>query len=111
MFAYLKVLRLILRAGEVSLSEFHIRFIFLLAGDLQIKNPKCTSITSTQHLTPPHHVIICGTHVFPSTTSVLGFVPPRLDSEGPYKVSIGGMRLRLQELQEENTQAQMMSNI
>ena len=24
-----------------------------------------SGITSTQHLTPPHHVNICGTHVFP----------------------------------------------
>ena len=24
-----------------------------------------SGITSIQHLTPPHHVIICGTHVFP----------------------------------------------
>ena len=31
-----------------------------------------------------------------------------MTSEGPYKVSIGGMRLRLQDLQEEDTQAQLV---
>ena len=65
-----------------------------------------SGITSTQHLTPPHHIIICGTHVFPQLRQFWDTLRQDLTSEGPYKVSIGGMRLRLQELQEEDTQAQ-----
>ena len=67
-----------------------------------------SGITSTQHLTPPYHVIICGTHVFPQLRQFWDTLRQDLTSEGPYKVSIGGMRLRLQELQEEETQAQMI---
>ena len=67
-----------------------------------------SGITSTQHLTPPHHIIICGTHVFPQLRQFWDTLRQDLTSEGPYKVSIGGMRLRLQELQEEDTQAQMI---
>ena len=107
-FAYLKFLRLISHAGEVSLSEFHTRFFFGGRRPSKINNSNYTSVTSPQHLNPPHHVIIYGTHVFPQLRQFWDTFRQDLTSEGPYKVSIGGMRLRLQELQEEDTQAQMI---
>ena len=49
-----------------------------------------------------HQVLICGTYVLPQLRHFWDGLRRELASEGPYKASIGGMRLRLQELQSKN---------
>ena len=52
-----------------------------------------------------HQVLICGTYVLPQLCHFWDGLQNELASKGPYKASIGGMRLRLQELQSEDKQA------
>ena len=46
-----------------------------------------------------HQVLICGTYVLPQLRHFWDGLRKELASKGSYKASIGGMRLRLQELQ------------
>ena len=55
-----------------------------------------------------HQVLICGTYVLPQLRHFWDGLRRELASEGPYKASIGGMRLRLQELQSEDKQARKL---
>ena len=55
---------------------------------------------------PLHQVFICGTHILPQLRQFWNTFRVELADEGPYKASIGSMRLRLQELQESDSQAQ-----
>ena len=57
-------------------------------------------------LLPLHQVLVCGTHVLPQLRQFWNTFQSELVDEGPYKASIGGMRLRLQELQQEDNFAQ-----
>ena len=57
-------------------------------------------------LSPLHQVLICGTHVLPQLRQFWDTFRNELTNENPYKVSIGGMRLRLAELQESDAEAQ-----
>ena len=63
------------------------------------------SFSAPLHL---HQVLICGTYVLPQLRHFWNDLWGELAFESPYKVSIGGMRLRLQELQEEDEQAQKL---
>ena len=51
-----------------------------------------------------HQVLICRTYVLPQLRHFWDGLQRELASEGPYKANIGGMRLRLQELQSEDEQ-------
>lgn len=55
---------------------------------------------------PLHRVFICDTHVLPKLRQFWGTFRTELADEGPHPASIGSMRLRLQELQEEDVEAQ-----
>ena len=55
-----------------------------------------------------HQVFICGTYVLSQLRHFWDGLRKKLASEGPYKASIGGMRLRLQELQGEDEQARKL---
>ena len=55
-----------------------------------------------------HQVLTCGTYVLPQLRHFWDGLRRELASEGPYKASIGGMRLRLQELQSEDKQARKL---
>ena len=55
-----------------------------------------------------YQVLICGTYVLPQLRHFWDGLRRELASEGPYKASIGGMRLRLQELQSEDKQARKL---
>ena len=57
-------------------------------------------------LSPLHQVLICGTHGLPQLRHFWDTFRLELVNKGPYKVSIGSMRLRLQELQEADSEAQ-----
>ena len=61
---------------------------------------------STSRLSPFHQILICGTNVLPRLNEFKDTLQAELNREGPYNASIGAMRLRLQELQETNSEAQ-----
>ena len=63
------------------------------------------SSTPPAHVASLKHVIICGTHALPDLCQSWETFRQELAAEGPYKASIGGMRLRLVELQVEDGQA------
>ena len=63
------------------------------------------SFSTLLHL---HQVLIYGTYVLPQLRYFWNDLQGELASKGSYKVSIGGMRLRLQELQEEDKQARKL---
>ena len=65
----------------------------------------CASSTPPAHVASLKHVIICGTHALPDLCQSWETFRQELAAEGPYKASIGGMRLRLVELQTEDGQA------
>ena len=57
-------------------------------------------------LLPQHQVLICGTYALPQLRRFWNDLQTELADERPYKASIGSMRLRLQELQETDSEAQ-----
>ena len=64
------------------------------------------SSTPPAHVASLKHIFICGTHALPDLCQSWEAFHQELAAEGPYKASIGGMRLRLVELQAEDGQAQ-----
>ncbi len=61
--------------------------------------------TKQQVLSPLHQVLICGTVVLPQLCQFWDTIRSELADEGPYTASIGGMRMRLPELQDDNKEA------
>ena len=59
-------------------------------------------------LSPLHRVLICGTHVLPQLRHFWDTFRTELADENPYTASIGGMRLRLAELQESDDEARKL---
>ena len=55
--------------------------------------------------TPLHQVLICGTHILPQLRQFWNNLLAELANEGPYKASIGSMSLKLQELQDIDSEA------
>ena len=64
-----------------------------------------SDLNTSAKLLPLHRVLICGTYVLPQLRQFWDNIRSELANEGPYKVSIGGMRLRLAELQESDEEA------
>ena len=62
--------------------------------------------TTFSGLSPQQQVFICGTHALPQLPRFWSTLRTELANEQPYETSIGSMRLRLQELQEANREAQ-----
>ena len=50
---------------------------------------------STSRLLPLHQILICGTTVFPQLNKFWDILRAKLNKEGPYKASIGAIRLSL----------------
>ena len=63
------------------------------------------SLSAPSHL---HQVLICGTYVLPQLRHFWDGLQRKLASKNPYKASIDGMRLRLQELQDEDEQVRKL---
>ena len=61
---------------------------------------------STSRLLPLHQILICGTTVLPRLNKFWDTLRAELNEERPYKANIGAMRLRLQELQKTDSEAQ-----
>ena len=62
------------------------------------------SSTPPAHVASLKHVIICGTHALPDLCQSWETFRHKLAAEAPYQASIEGMRLRLVELQVEDSQ-------
>ncbi len=58
-----------------------------------------------QVLSPLHQVLICGTVVLPQLCQFWDTIRSELADKGPYIASIGGMRMRLPELQDDDKEA------
>ncbi len=56
-------------------------------------------------LFPLHQVLICGTVLLPQLCQFWDILRGELADKGPYTASIGGMRMRLPELQDEDKEA------
>ncbi len=58
-----------------------------------------------QVLSPLHQVLICGTVVLPQLCQFWDTIQSELADKGPYTARIGGMRMRLPELQDNDKEA------
>ena len=58
------------------------------------------------NFSPLHHIFICETHALPQFRQFWNAFRAKLANKRPYKASISSMRLRLQEPQETNFEAQ-----
>ncbi len=58
-----------------------------------------------QVLSSLHQVLICGTVVLPQLCQFWDTIQSQLADEGPYTASIGSMRMRLLELQNDDKEA------
>ncbi len=56
-------------------------------------------------LSPLHQVLICGTVVLPQLCQLWDNIQSKLADEGPYTANIGGIRMRLPELQDDDKEA------
>ena len=65
-----------------------------------------SGLSTLSSLSPLHQVFICGTHALPQLHQFWSTFQSELANKGPYKVSIGSMRLRLQELHESDFEDQ-----
>ncbi len=57
-----------------------------------------------------HQVLICGTVVLPQLRQFWDTVRSELADESPYTTSIGGMRIKLPELQDDNKEAKKLKS-
>ena len=71
-----------------------------------LTNATLSGLSVSANLLPLHQVLICGTHTLPQLRRFWNSLRTELTDEGPYSASIGSMRLRLQELQETDSEAQ-----
>ena len=74
---------------------------------LQLSLAKVSGL-STSCLSPLHQILIYRTTVLPWLNKFWDILQAELNEEGPYKASIGAMHLRLQELQETNSEVQKL---
>ena len=65
-----------------------------------------SDLSTSSSLSPLHQILICGTHALPHLRQFWSTFKLELANKGSYQASIGSMRLRLQELQETNSEAQ-----
>ena len=70
-----------------------------------LSNASFSGLNASAELSLHHRVLICGTHVRPQLRQFWDTFQAELGAEGPYRVSIGSMRLRLSELQESDDEA------
>ena len=63
---------------------------------------------SVNSLSPLHQVLICGTTVLPQLHQFWDSLREEIARDSPYIANIGGMRLRLPELQDEDKEAKVL---
>ena len=65
---------------------------------------------SLSSLSPLHQVLICKTYALPQLRQFWSTFSSELVNKSPYQASIGSMRLKLQKLQETNSEAQKLQS-
>ena len=70
-----------------------------------LTNASLSGLSTSTKLSPLHRILICGTHMLPQLRQFWDMFQTKLAVEHPYRASIGGMRLRLAELQESDEEA------
>ena len=71
-----------------------------------LANASLSGFNSSAKLLPLHQVLICGTYIFPQLRQFWTDIRSVLVNKHLYRASIGGIRLRLVELQESDKEAQ-----
>ena len=89
---------------EETLRGENVKIIYRLQSLLT--NASLSSFSTSVKLSPLHRVLICGTYVLPQLQQLWDNIQSELANKSPYKVSIGGMRLRLAEQQKSDKEAQ-----
>ena len=69
-------------------------------------NASFLDLSTQANLLPLYWVLICGTHALFQLYQLRDMLQAKLNDEESYKVSNGAMRLRLQELQKKDSEAQ-----
>ena len=95
---------------EEKLRAENTQILYRLQTSLTNASLSGLSLNSATDLSPLHRVLICGTHVLPQLRQFWDTFRTELADENPYKASIGGMRLRLSELQESDPEAQELKS-
>ena len=67
-----------------------------------------SGLSTSAKLSPLHQILICGNHVLPQLRHFWNTFQTKLADENLYTASIGGIRLRLAELQESDKEAQKL---
>ena len=65
-------------------------------------------LVNSSHLSPLHQVLICGTTVLPQLHRFWDSLQEEIARDNPYIANIGGMRLRLPKLQDENKEVKVL---
>ncbi len=68
------------------------------------------NVGKLQVLSPMHQVLICGTVVLPQLCQFWDTIQGELANKGSYTASIGGMKMRLPELQDDDKEAMKLSS-
>ena len=63
---------------------------------------------SISHLSPLHQILICGTTIFPQLCQFWDSLQNDIAQNSPYITNIGGMRLQLSELQENDKEIKLL---
>ena len=88
---------------EDALRAENVKILHRLQSSLS--NASLSGLSTSAELSTLHRVLICGTHVLPHLRQFWETFRAELGEESPYRVSIGAMRLRLPELQENDKEA------
>ena len=89
---------------EETLRAENVKILHRLQSSLT--NASLSGITLPEP-SPLHQVLVCGTHVLPKLRQFWNSLRSDISRDGPY-ASIGGMRLRLSELQENDEEAKLL---
>ena len=91
---------------EETLRAENVKILHRLQSSLT--NASLSGLSTSAELSSLHRVLICGTHVLPQLRQFWDTFRTELGAEGPYQVSIGAMRLRLSELQENDDKVKLL---
>ena len=91
---------------EETFRTENVKILYRLQSSLS--NASLSGLSTSTELSSLHRVFICGTHVLPQLRQFWDKFRVKLGAKGPYRVSIGAMRLRLPELQDNNEEAKTL---
>ena len=95
---------------EEKLRAENTQILYHLQTSLTNASLSGLSFNSAIDFSPLYQFLICGTYLLPQLRQFWDIIQVELADENFYKVSIGGMRLRLSELQESDPEAQELKS-